>query len=264
VALDVREETNDIWIWDLTRQTLTRLTRDPGLNRSPIWTPDGRRVAFSAVRDGTEAIYWQAADGSGSAERLTQSEDVQLPTSFSQDGTKLLFDQPGTAPYNLGVASLTGERKTELILREEFSEGQGVISPDGRWLAYQSNESGSNEVYVRPFPEVNTGRWQVSTGGGTRPLWARNGRELFYYLPPGVVMAVQVLERPRFAAGAPQVVFKGTYLSPQTERMYDVSPDGRRFLMIKNAPQDGEALPPPQLVVVQNWFEELKRLVPVN
>jgi hypothetical protein len=117
VALDVREEMNDIWIWDLARETLTRLTFDPGLNRGPIWTPDGRRVAFSAARDGREAIYWQPADGSGTAERLTQGEDVQLPDSFSPDGTKLLFLQPGNAPYDIGVVSLTGERSAEVCLR---------------------------------------------------------------------------------------------------------------------------------------------------
>jgi Tol biopolymer transport system component/tRNA A-37 threonylcarbamoyl transferase component Bud32 len=264
VALDVREEMNDIWIWDLPRETLTRLTFDPGLNRGPIWTPDGRRVAFSAARDGAEAIYWQAADGSGVAEQLTQGKDIQVPHSFSPDGTKLLFEQPGNAPYDIGVISLTGERKAEMILHKEFSEAHADISPNGRWIAYESDESGRNEVYVRPFPEVNTGRWQISTEGGTRPLWARNGRELFYYVPPGVVMAVPVVDGVSFAAGAPKVVFKGTYLAPQSGRMYDVSPDAQRFLMIKEAREDGEAPPPPQLVVVQNWFEELKRLVPVN
>ncbi len=156
--------------------------------------------------------------------------------------------QPANAPYNMGVVSLTGERKAEMILQEEFSEGNGDISPNGRWIAYESNESGRNEVYVRPFPEVNTARWQISTDGGTRPLWARNGRELFYYALPGVVMAVPVVDGVSFAAGAPKVVFKGTYLAPFAGRMYDVSPDGRRFLMIKNA-QGGEE-PPPQLVRV--------------
>jgi len=262
VALDVREDTNDIWILDLMRQTLTRLTFDPGLNRGPVWTPDGRRVAFSTARDGGESIYWQAADGSGAAERLTQESGIQVPDSFSPDGTKLLFEQPGNPPYNVGVASLTGERKVELILREAFSEENAVLSPDGRWIAYQSNESGNDEVYVRPFPDVNAGRWQISAGGGTRPLWARNGRELFYFLSPGVVMAVPIRDGNSFAAGTPQAVFKGTYLAPQSGRMYDVSPDGRRFLMIKNA-EAGDA-PPPQLVVVRNWFEELKRMVPVN
>ena len=249
-------------IWDLARETLTRLTFDPGLNRGPVWTPDGRRVAFSAARDGIEAIFWQPADGSGSSELLTRGDDIRLPGSFSPDGTKLLFMQPANAPYNIGVVSLTSERKAEMILNEEFSEGNGAMSPNGRWIAYESNESGRNEVYVRPFPEVNTGRWQISTDGGTRPLSARNGRELFYYVLPGVVMTVPVVDGVSFAAGAPKVVFKWTYLAPFAGLMYDVSPDGRRFLMLKNA-ESGDA-PPPQLVVVENWFDELKRLVPVN
>ena len=111
---------------------------------------------------------------------------------------------------------------------------------------------------------MNAGRSQVSTSGGTRPLWSRDGRELFYYLAPGIVLAAPVMTGTTFTAGTPAVVFKGTYLSPQTGRMYDVTPDGRRFLMVKEARAPGEAPPTRQLVVVQNWLDELRRLVPVN
>jgi hypothetical protein len=138
-----------------------------------------------------------------------------------------------------------------------------VVSPDGRWMAYQSNESGKDEIYVRPFPNVNEGRWQVSANTGTRPLWSRDGRELFYFIPPGVIMAAPIVPGAAFSAGTPVAVVKGTYSSPQTGRMYDVSPDGRRFLLIKEVRPQGEAAaPPPQLIVVQHWSEELKRLVP--
>ena len=134
------------------------------------------------------------------------------------------------------------------------------MSPDGRWLAYQSNESGRDEIYVRPFPNIDSGRWQVSTGGGTRPAWGPNGRELFYLAADGKLMAVPVQSGATYSAGTPQVVVNTAYLNPQLGRTYDVSPDGKRFLMIKDA--STQPASPRQLVVVLNWFEELKRLVP--
>ena len=145
-----------------------------------------------------------------------------------------------------------------------FNERDAEVSPDGRWVAYGSNESGQSEVYVRPFPDVDGGHWQVSTGGGTRPLWARSGRELFYLVEPGRMMAVSIPPGPTFAAGKPQVVFEGRYFTGGG-RSFDVSPDGRRFLMIKDARGTrAEAPSPPQIVVVQNWTDELKRLVPTQ
>jgi serine/threonine-protein kinase len=243
---------------------MTRLTFDPGNNRGPVWSPDGTRVAFTAVRDGGETIYWQAADGTGAPERLTQGPSVQLPNSFSPDGRRLVFNQPDRPPYDLGVVNVEGDRRTELILRTPYDEYNGEISPDGRWLAYQSNESGRDEVYVRPFPKVDGGRWQVSTGGGTRPLWARNGRELFYFVEPGTVMAVPIRSGPTFAPDAPQAVFKGGPFGGFAGRHYDVSPDGRRFLMLKNEQATDDATPYRSLIVVQNWQEELKRLVPTR
>ena len=183
VALDVREASNDIWIWDLQRKTLTRLTFDPGLNRGPLWAPDGRHLAFSGDLDGVENVYWQAPDGSSPAEPLTHESTIANPQSFSPDGTRLVFLQPANPPYDLGVVTLQGQRRSELILHEPYSEANGAVSPDGRWLAYQSNESGRDEVYVRPFPDVNSGRWQVSVNGGTRPRWARGAASCFTSCP---------------------------------------------------------------------------------
>jgi serine/threonine-protein kinase len=265
VALDVREESNDIWIWDLARQTLTRLTFDPELNRGVVWSPDGRRVAFSAVRDGSENVYWQPADGTGVLEALTREQRGAFPNSFSPDGKRLVFSQPpGTPPRDLGVVALDGDRKAELIVKSTFNEANGEISPDGRWLAYQSNESGRDEIYVRPFPDVTSGRWQVSNGGGTRPLWARNGRELFYYLEPGTVITVPIESGATFVAGTPNKALAGAYVAPLEGRTYDVSLDGRRFLMLKNAETTNQTATTPRIIVVQNWFEELKRRVPTN
>jgi eukaryotic-like serine/threonine-protein kinase len=144
-----------------------------------------------------------------------------------------------------------------------FEERDAEVSPDGRWVAYGSNESGQFEVYVRPFPRIDRGRWQVSTGGGMWPLWARRGRELFYLVEPGRMMAVPIQPGPTFVAGNPQVVFERRYFTAGG-RSYDVSPDGQRFLMIKDASATSDTSTPPQLIVVQNWLEELKRLVPVK
>jgi serine/threonine-protein kinase len=143
-----------------------------------------------------------------------------------------------------------------------FNEINGVISPDGRWVAYQSNESGQFEIYVRPFPDANSGRWQISTGSGTRPLWARSGKELFYVGPSGAVMSVAVEGGSTFRSGSPTRLLEGPYFlnAGNKGRTYDVSPDGQRFLMIKV----GRGSAPTSIIVVQHWFEELKRLVPTN
>ena len=264
IALDIRDEGNDIWTWDLTRRTLTRLTFDPGFNRGPSWMPDGRHLLFSAVRDGAEYIHMQPADGSSPARSVGPGGTVQIPDGVSPDGKWVLFVQPSTPPYDIYMMNLDGQQKPQVLLGEGFSETNPNISPDGRWLAYQSDESGKDEIYVRPFPHVSGGRWQVSTNGGTRPLWSRDGRELFYYLPPGIVMAAAVTPGSTFSAAAPTQIIKGTFLAPQTGRMYDVTPDGKRFLMLKEARAEGERPAPPQLVVVQNWIDELKRAVPAN
>ncbi|MGH9254819.1 MAG: protein kinase domain-containing protein [Vicinamibacterales bacterium] len=267
VALGVSDEQNDIWVWDLSRQALTRLTFDPGDNRGPVWAPDGRRLAFSAARDGAENIYWQSADGSGTEEPLTTSDGNRqlIPMAFSPDGNRLLFRGSGP-PRNIEVVTLDGGRDVNNLLQTPFDEFRADVSPDGRWLAYESNESGRSEIYVRPFPDVNAGRWQASTEGGTEPLWARSGRELFYLAPKGEVMAVPVQPSSTFATGPPQVVVKGNdRVNPSgADRSYAVSPDGRRFLMMKDVTPASEAAAPPQLIVVLNFHEELKRLAPTN
>jgi serine/threonine-protein kinase len=275
LALDIRDQENDIWTWDLVRHgPLTRLTFDPGVNRGGVWNPDGKRIAFSAERDGAEGIYEQAADGTGTAERLTNRAGPTIPQSFTPDGRQLLFVTPANAPYDIGVVNLTGDRHRDLLLHGPQSENNPVISPDGKWLAYQSDESGVPEIYVRPFPNIDTGRWQVSSGGGTRPAWARSGRELFYEVPPQpagtrafTIWAVSVDAGATFTSGLPQRVVDGQYLTPQDGRPYDVSADGKKFVMIKDAtpaPTSGAVARPSQLVVVLNWQEELKQRVPVK
>ena len=266
VALDIRDQEQDVWIWDLARETLQRLSFDPGFNRGPVWSRDRQRVAFSRALDLTEEVYWQAADGSGVAEPLTEKSTVTMtPSDFSPDGTMLLY-MPTGPPYDIWMVPVAGPRTAGVaLLNGPANESNPTVSPDGRWLAYESNESGQLEIYVRPFPNVNTGRWQISTRGGTRARWSRDGRELLFYVGAvarGTLMAVPVESGSAFRAGVPKMLFQGNYPAPNSGRgLYDVSRDGQRFLMIKG--EDAEAAPR-SLTVVQNWLEELKRLVPTN
>jgi serine/threonine-protein kinase len=268
IALDIRDQENDIWVWDIAHRNLKQLTFDPGFNRGGVWSPDGKRIAFSVESNGSENLYWQSADGTGKPERLTEGPTSQFPTSFNRDGTRLIFSEPSTRPSDIAVVNTTGDRRAELLLHGPQSENNGELSPDGRWLAYSSDESNrQDEVYVRPFPNVDGGLWKVSTNGGTRPAWSRDGRELFYYQLPGKIVAVPIHPGPTFAADTPHVVVNGRYEAPQDGRTYDVSSDGKRFLMIKNATTSltsSGAAPPSQLVVVTNWFEELKARVPTK
>ena len=251
----------DISIWDLTRQTLTRFTFGGGLNNS-VWTPDGRRLVW-----GSGALFWQAADGAGTVERLAETNTSGLiPYAIAPDGTRLVLraDGPGTGA-DLMVLALNGERAITPLIQTTFNERNAEISPDGRWLAYESDESGQSEVYVRPFPSVNEGRWQVSTAGGRQPLWAGSGRELFYRALDGALLGVssEVVGAGSFRVGTPAKLLEGRYYTggPFSGRMYAASPDGRRFVMIKESSGADEAALPPTIVIVQNWQEELERLV---
>ncbi len=149
---------------------------------------------FSAERDGTVPLFWQAADGSGSPERLTDGQPgrPQIPNSIAADGARLVFSEPDAQPHDLYMLQLDSERKVSPLLNASYDEHNGEVSPNGRWLAYQSDESGSAEIYVRPFPNVGDNRTKISTGGGTRPAWARNGRELFYLKVDGTMVAVPI------------------------------------------------------------------------
>ncbi len=258
---------NDIWIFDLVREVLHRLTTDSGGSpraiRSPVWSPNGERVAFSAGRDGnTASIYWQTADGSGSAERLSDEKTEQIPASFTPDGTKLLFVQPGTLSNDIGMIALDAGRRTTMLLTATFWESSPEVSPDGRWLAYESNESGRDlEIYVRPVLYPNVSRRQISTNGGVNPLWSRVGRELFYWIQPDTIMRVPVESGPELRLGAPTVAVRGSYaVRWGLDRHYDISPDGKRFLLLKETDEQN----PPHANVVLNWFEEQKRLVPTK
>jgi Tol biopolymer transport system component len=261
VAVAIQEQEAQIWQYDLARETLTRLTFEGNNNVAPSWTPDGKRIAFISNSAAPQNIFWLLADGSGGMERLTTSQYTQVPMSWSADGQMLAFLEvnPSTG-YDIWVLHM-GERKPEPFLRTSFNESVPRFSRDGHWLAYISNESGRYEVYVQPFPGPG-GKWQISTEGGTEPVWNPNGRELFYR-SGDKIMAVDVATQPGFAAGTPRKLFEGPYLpSPLTNPNYDVSPDGQRFLMLK--PSESAEAAPTQINVVLNWFEELKQKVPTG
>jgi Tol biopolymer transport system component/predicted Ser/Thr protein kinase len=270
VSVDIRDQGSQVWLYDLSRETLTRLTFEGNVNQNPAWTPDGKRIAFQSNKEGPGVnVFWLLADGSGGLERLTTSEYLQAPNSWSSDGQLLAFTELNpTTGWDIWVlrmgdhsASSGQVHRAQPFLRTPFTEGAPRFSPDGCWLAYVSNESGRYEIYVQPYPGPG-GKRQISTDGGTEPAWNRNGRELFYR-SGNKMMVVDIATQPIFAAGKPRMLFEGPYVTTAaTIPTYDVSPDGQRFLMLKPIEQAQAA--PTQINVVLNWFEELKRRVPTG
>lgn len=264
VGMQSPDGNQDIWMVDVERGTHTRLTSDPAVDILPLWTPDGTRIAFSSGRaGGANALYWMPADGSGAAEELTKATTNQGATSWLPDATTLAFYDVGGS-YDIFTVK-PGESPVRFS-ETAFREQGPTFSPDGRWLAYSSNETGPDEVYVTPYPGPG-GRITISTGGGRSPRWSSDGGELFYR--NGRQMIVVAVEPGQtFRTGAPSILFEGDYvqeLEGTGAHNYDVSHDGQRFLMVVPAPAEklGENARP-RIVVVQNWLEELRRRVPVN
>ena len=264
---------SDIWLSDLARGTLQRLTSDPSPDESPLWSPDARRVVFSSTRDGRSGLFWKPADGPGAAELVVSVDRpgaAYYPDGWSPDGSVLLvmIVEGGSLP-NLGtVETLEDGSWQPLLAADEAAESGGTISPDGQWIAYHSDETGRREVYAQRFPDLGEKR-QISVGGGQDALWAPNGRTLYYLRSSSVLtdamMAVAVDTEPRLVPGQPEVLFEGRYWRPPVGgRRYDLSPDGSRFLMIKPTESEGVGTVAPELVWVERWATELDRLVPVD
>ncbi len=254
-----REIPVDIWTLDLDRDVFSRITISTGTDAAirPVWSGDGSRIFFASNRNGPFEIFAKSSDGTGEATQVTFGA-LRFPTSISADGRLLFYTETGVdSDRNIGVLRLDVESAPELIFDSKFNERLATLSPDGKWLAYVSDESGQLEVYVVSFPDLGQ-RQQVSRNGGGEPLWAPNGLELFYRRSDSM-MAVPVELGARFDAGAPVELFSGPFQRGSTN--YDVSPDGLRFLMIR-VPEDSGT--EDQIHLVLNWFEELKRLVPTD
>ncbi len=259
IAVEIDQQ---VWTYDLARDTLTRLTFTGASNDAPAWTPDGSRIVVRSNREGPpNRLFWQSADGSGGDQRLTDAVGVaDLAQSFSPDGRFLAFIRADPKTLrDIWILSMQDRKRTPFLVTQT-TEGAARFSPDGRWIAYVSGESGRPEIYVQPFPGPG-GKWQISTDGGIEPLWNPNGRELFYRSGRRM-MAVPVTTQGTFSADRPVLIFEGDYLAstfPLTGVTYDITRDGQRFLMVKD-----ETTSATQINVIADWFEELKRLVPTE
>jgi serine/threonine-protein kinase len=277
LAMDVREGTErDVWIYEWGRDTMSRLTFETGEDSSPVWSPDGRRIAFASARadKATPNLYWQRADGTGDAERLTESRNPQSPASWHPSGRFLAFHETDQQTRSdIMVLPMEGDEtsgwkpgKPSALLKSGFTEQHPAFSPDGRWLAYSSDESGRQELYVRPFPGPG-GRWQVSTGGGSRPNWSRQRQELIFRvagpLQQVLMVASYAVEGDSFRAEKPRHWSRGLVpaVGPAS-RPFDLHPDGERIAMVKGAESADEKRD--HVVLVLNFFEELRRVAPAG
>jgi Tol biopolymer transport system component len=248
----------DIWVFEFGREVMTRLTFDPGMEGGPVWSPDGRQIAYYSQRSGVRQIYRTDAGGGGQEEQLTNGPNGHNVMDLSRDGRRLLYVERGPKMgYDLWALPLEGERKPIAVLQTPFVVDCAQFSPDGKWVAYQSNESGRLEVYVRAFP-VSSGQWQVSNQGGIRPKWRADGKELFFLGPGGdKVMAAAIrVTGVSFQSDKPRELFPISPVRSDLRAPYDVTADGQRFLVLQ--PSTAEQGPGP-LTVVTNWQARLKK-----
>jgi serine/threonine-protein kinase len=256
VAVMIEGATDDIWIYNLAREALTRLTFEAGSNVAPLWAPSGKELVISSNRFGPYNLYRVPVDRSSAPERLTTSENIQFAGCWSSDGRFLLYVEvdPETGPDIWVLDSESGD--TRPLLKEEYVETAPALSPDDRWLAYASDESGKLEVYVQAFPAPG-GKWQVSENGGCDPVWSHDGR-ILYYLSGERLLTVDVAPGHELIHGSAQVVLDASYEPAAFAgvRNFDVTADGR-FLFVGREPD-----PPREIHVVLNWLAELEELVP--
>jgi Tol biopolymer transport system component len=255
VAVSIQGPTQTLWIYDFARSALTTLP-STGSAQAPLWTPDGHRIIYRLTKNGLRNIFWRSADGSGEEERLTTGDTLQTTASISHDGAFLLFaDIASETGRDVWMLNLSPREATpHVVLGTRFSEGSATLSPDGRWLAYFSNESGRSEIYLRPFPGPG-GKLTISIGGGTEPHWSTDGGELFYRNDDKMMAVAVRTSGPAPTATAPRLLFEGHYqVSDTGVAGYDVTADGR-FLMVQPTVQ---TKPATQITLVLGWFDDLK------
>ncbi len=258
LALTISGDNGDaIWVKRLPNGSLTQLTLT-GSSERPVWSPDGRTVAYLASRQGKHTAWMRRADGSNDEQPVNRNSPLLDEISFSPDGRRLILRTLGTGAgtRKLLTAAVGTDSAPRPLVRTEYDNFGAVVSPDGRWLAYVSNESHQNEVYVRPFGAVDSARWTISVNGGVEPLWSHSGRELFFRTPRGDVMAVPVAGGATFQPGTPLKLFANPQLlSDDHHRLYDISPDDRNFIMVRGSQKNAQTLG-----VVINWATEIQRL----
>lgn len=254
---------SDIWVKQLDAGPLTRLTFDGTLNYRAAWLPDGRSLSYSSDRDGLTHIFKIRADGSSKPERVMPEDTTQVDESlWSADG-RWLVDRSGVvdATRDLYARRTSGDTARQTLAAGAYDEYAPALSPDGRWLAYVSVESGREQVFVRPFPDAGRARWPVSTTGGFSPVWSHSGHELFYVSAADSMMAVEIPEtsRPEFMAGTAHALFstRSMQLDPY-HQAYAVTPDDRGFIMFG---RDSSAANPGNLTIVLDWLSEARRLI---
>jgi serine/threonine-protein kinase len=267
LSLDVRDKELDIWIWDLKREIMTRLTDQSGRDEYGLWTPDGRVVFASGAGSNRFELFRHRPDGVGTPERITDTAAdklVPFPNAITPDGTHVIFRAVTATKNDLFAATLTDPRMVKKLLATEHDERNAALSPDGRWMAFESDQSGGRvDVFVRPFPNVDGWQVKVSSDGGYEPVWSPSGRELFYGAsgPKPMLMSVAVTGRDQPEFGKPVPLFDlSPYFFGGVGRNYDVSPDGTRFVMVKNPPTAPKARNAP-ISITLNWIEELRARV---
>ena len=270
VAVEINDGDKDwhIWMYELSGGTSMRRLTFSGRNRAPVWSRDSQRVAYRSDRDGDDSVYWQRADGSGVAERLTTAEKDRLdqPEAWSPDGKTLTFVTGGGGPAFLRMLSLDGDRKPRTLVQSKSYASNSTFSPDGRWFAYEGGDSGSAKIYVQPFPPSGA-KYEISEGDGdARPLWSPDGKELFYLQNAGQLrlVAVEVRTQPSVAFGkATPLPIEG--IVARGQRSYDITPDGKQFLVMIPPSEAGSVDTTTfQINVVLNWFDDLKQRAPVK
>jgi serine/threonine protein kinase/Tol biopolymer transport system component len=253
---DPQTGTNDIWLFDLSLGIPSRLTTDPANDSNPLWSPDGSRIVFSSSREGVSSLYQKIASGGGNEEVLLKSSEAKVPDDWASDGQFIVYQTLNQKTrWDLWVLPMSGEPQPFPFLQAEFNEQQAQFSPDGKWIAYTSDESGAPEIYAQPFP-ASGGRWRVSTGGGCQPRWRRDGKELFYIALDGKLMAVDVKLGATLEARVPKTLF-GTRVLSLTDfgTHYAVTANGQRFL-INSTIEETSATP---ISIVVNWTADLKQ-----
>jgi eukaryotic-like serine/threonine-protein kinase len=226
----------DVWVIDTARGTTTRFTFDPGDDGNPIWSPDGAKIAWTGFRNGEDAIWMKSANGVGEEEKVTTTGSNSVALCWSRDGSTIFYQAFGASLYDVSAVDLQGDRKPRTILGSKFVEVRAQLSPDGHWLAYQSDESGRPEIYVVSYPN-GAGKWQISTSSGIDPCWSRDGSELFYLSGDGRLMSVATPAGPGFNPGTPRALFRVQTEQSQRRNVYCPSPDGKKFLFLVPAGQ---------------------------